>query len=65
MLSQLPKFVQNRDGTVTGKVVGRGRLCQLEGCGGWAVSVRWPDGTLTRPCSKGMDEVTDTTWRIQ
>lgn len=64
-MRELPQFVQDREGKETGKVVGVGRLCQLEGCGGWRVSVRWPNGKLTRPCSKGLREIDATTWRIQ
>jgi hypothetical protein len=61
----VPDKVVNRAGTETGRVVGSGRWCRLEGCGGWRVPVRWPDGRLTWPCSKGMKEITATTWRIQ
>ena len=65
MLTDMPKFVQSRSGDVTGRVVGHGRPCQLEGCRGWTISVRWPDGHLTRPCSKGMAVVDTDTWRIE
>jgi hypothetical protein len=45
--------VVSRDGKRIGKVVGT-RRCQLAGCTGRCVGVRWSDGKLTRPCSKGM-----------
>lgn len=57
--------VQNRDGTETGTVVGRGSVCSMDGCGGWRVSVRWPDGTRTRPCTRAMARVSNGLWRIQ
>ena len=47
------ELVQERDGYTIGKVVGR-RRCQLEGCSRPRLSVRWPDGRLTIPCTGGM-----------
>ena len=53
-MTKLPKFVISRDGTETGRVVSaHGSPCQLEGCNGVKYGVRWPDGKLTRICSKG------------
>jgi len=63
----LPKGtpVVNRDGSQSGKTTGGERLCrQVEGCTGVQVAVRWPDGRLTWPCSRGMDHRTDGSWRI-
>lgn len=37
-------------GTITATSV-----CNLEGCRGLRLHVRWPDGKRTRPCSKGCD----------
>jgi hypothetical protein len=60
--------VYGRKGTrfakVAGRVVGR-RLCTLESCGGERLAVRWPDGHLTWPCSKGMTQrLEDKAWQI-
>ncbi len=46
--------IVNRTGTKAGVVVGGGDPCQLEGCNGVRLSVRWQDGKLTRPCTKGL-----------
>ena len=37
-------------GTATGST----RRCRLEGCTGIRVMVRWPNGKVTWPCTKGM-----------
>ena len=50
-------YVLDRDSAKVGVVIGGGDDCQLEGCGGVKLSVRWPDGQLTRPCTKGMTDV--------
>jgi hypothetical protein len=41
-----------RVGFTTGGV----RRCQLDGCPGIRVGVRWPDGRMTWPCTEGMDQ---------
>ncbi len=46
--------VVSRDGRQSGKVIGGGDHCQLSGCTGIRLSVRWDDGKLTRPCTKGL-----------
>jgi hypothetical protein len=50
--------VYGRRGTdfedVFGLTTGAVRECQLSGCRGVRVGVRWPDGKLTYPCSKGL-----------
>ena len=48
-----------------GLLTGSQRLCQMEGCRGKRLYVRWKDGRITMPCTKGMefDNSTDT-WRI-
>lgn len=59
--------VYGRKGTkfsrVRGRVVGR-RDCTLESCGAVRLGVRWPDGRLTWPCTRGMRKEGNT-WRIQ
>lgn len=68
MLTKVPIYVLSSTGDEIGVVVGSGRLCQLESCGGWCLPVRWPGGKLTWPCSKGMSEVQGSTdlgiWKI-
>jgi hypothetical protein len=50
----LPKFVLSRSGKARGKPTGAFYKCALESCTGTRVTVRWPDGRITRPCSRGM-----------
>ena len=47
--------VKSSMGVETGITTGHTRHCQMHGCNGIRIDVRWPDGKLTRPCSKGMD----------
>ena len=51
--------VIGRYGTVRGRVCGPPTPCDLEGCTGVRVPVRWQDGKLTWPCSKGLTVVED------
>ena len=37
-----------------GKTTGRAHRCRLDGCSGWRIVVKWEDGHVTHPCSKGM-----------
>lgn len=62
--ASLPVAVRDRSGTVEGVVTGRTWRCRLEGCRGVRVEVKWPDGTVTRPCSAGMREVEPGVWQI-
>lgn len=50
-------YVLNRDATQVGVVIGSSEYCPLAGCSGIPLSVRWPDGSLTKPCTKGMVDV--------
>ena len=50
-------YVLNHEETEVGVVVGSGGHCQLAGCNGVKLYVRWPDGELTKPCTKGMSDV--------
>ena len=44
----------DRTGTLTGTIRNhRSRRCTAEGCPGWRIHVKWPDGRSTYPCSKG------------
>jgi hypothetical protein len=47
--------VISRDGKHIGKTTGGERQCAMEGCRGIRIGVRWDDGQLTYPCTKGMD----------
>jgi hypothetical protein len=37
-----------------GLTTGTEKHCQLEGCTGMRIGVKWPGGNTTWPCSKGM-----------
>ena len=52
------------EGDEFGVATGTTRRCQLEGCTGVRVYVRWPDGRLTMPCSKGMSSLGEGGFRI-
>lgn len=56
--------VRSRDGSETGEANGNTHHCRLHGCNGLRVSVRWPDGSHTFPCSKGMTQKRDGSWRL-
>jgi len=46
--------VRSRDFQSQGHTTGSTHRCQLEGCTGIRVTVRWRDGKHTHPCSKGL-----------
>ena len=47
--------VWSRGGREAGKPTGRTRLCcQIEGCTGLQIEVKWPKWRNSWPCSKGM-----------
>lgn len=49
------KTITSRDRVQKGKTTGGFRPCQLAGCCGKRIGVRWPqDGRITWPCSRGM-----------
>jgi hypothetical protein len=47
-------IVWDRDHKEQGKTTGGTRHCGMEGCPGFRVAVRWPDGHLTWPCTEGI-----------
>lgn len=49
--------VLSRDGLERGTVTGGQRKCQLDGCRGWQIGVRWSDKRVTWPCSDGLTMV--------
>lgn len=55
--------VLSSDGTIKGKLTGGSRPCGMHGCTGKTLAVRWENGNLTYPCTKGMD-YTNGTWQI-
>jgi hypothetical protein len=60
--------VISRDGKSIGKVTGGERHCQMDGCTGMRIGVRWNDGKLTFPCTKGMSIVKQggkEVWKIE
>ncbi|GEM_PF-1827673 len=50
----LPMKVTSRTGGIVGKTIGKTRRCRTVGCTGVRIGVRWPNGGITWPCSKGM-----------
>jgi hypothetical protein len=57
--------IKSRDGKLTGRTTGGTRRCQLEGCSGTRVAVKWPDGNITWPCSEGLIQTGRFTLRIR
>lgn len=56
--------VVSKDGEI-GFLTGGNYKCQMEGCRGARLSVRWADGKITRPCTKGMVYSEDSrTWKM-
>lgn len=55
--------VHAKDGAV-GYTTGGQRNCQLAGCPGKRLAVRWSDEKVTYPCTKGMKYEADG-WKIQ
>ena len=56
--------VVSRDHKYSGVTTGSTHKCRMEGCLGLRVSVRWSDGKITYPCSKGMQVMSDGRWHI-
>ena len=48
------ELVKSSDDKSTGHTTGGTRECQMEGCRGQRLGVRWEDGKLTFPCTHGM-----------
>lgn len=57
--------VYNTAGTEFGLTTGSTHHCRMEGCTGRRVTVKWPDGKVTHPCSKGMETQPDQSMRIR
>ncbi|MBF3053552.1 hypothetical protein HKW90_03945 [Pseudomonas aeruginosa] len=52
-------LVYDQAGGEAGMATGAVHRCRMEGCRGERVSVRWPDGHFTYPCSRGLVLRTD------
>jgi len=46
--------VMSRDGKLEGVLTGNERSCPMVGCRGTRLGVRWSDGSVTYPCTRGM-----------
>lgn len=55
--------VVTRDGKQRGKTTGASCRCRMSGCTGVRVTVKWPWGQFTHPCSRGMRR-NKKSWRI-
>ena len=51
------KTVYSSDTKFKGLTTGSEFPCRMEGCRGMRIGVRWNDGTITFPCTKGLTEV--------
>ena len=47
--------VLSRDKKFLGILTGEEISCDMEGCTGVCLEVRWKDGQVSYPCTKGMD----------
>lgn len=56
--------VHSSTGVEVGRATGNYHECSMHGCGGQRVSVRWPNGQITFPCSKGMIKERGGDWRL-
>ena len=57
-------LIYNRNGKEAGTPTGAEYPCSMEGCIGHRIVVKWPDGKITRPCSKGMNVREDGDYQI-
>jgi hypothetical protein len=60
----LPKKVWNTQQTEYGTPTGGTRRCQMEGCSGLRIAVRWTDSSLTWPCTRGMSALSEEEMKI-
>lgn len=59
-----PVVVWSKDRVEQGRATGGERECRMEGCRGRRIVVKWPNGKITHPCTKGMRAISDTEWEI-
>ena len=53
----------NRTGSESGVITGGKYPCRQDGCRGRRVGIRWRDGKITFPCTKGIEWKMGS-WRI-
>ena len=58
-----PVFPRHRTVGI-GHLTGKKHRCTLTGCRGLRLATRWPDGTITYPCTYGMAYTEGEGWRI-
>jgi len=51
------KKVYSSDCKEWGHTTGSSQQCRLEGCNGKRLGVRWTNGKITYPCTKGMESI--------
>lgn len=56
--------VYSHDATEVGAATGSTHHCRMEGCTGRRVTVKWPDGKVTHPCTKGLTTREDGAFQI-
>lgn len=59
-----PPTVWSKGRETAGKATGGERVCQMSGCTGTGIVVRWPSGKITIPCTKGMKKTGENEWEI-
>jgi len=64
MQPETPQKVYARGGKIKGLSTGAVYVCQMEGCTGRRLVVKWDDGKISRPCTKGMTVRPDGCWQI-
>jgi hypothetical protein len=58
------RVVWSASGAQRGERTGGWRSCQLAGCRGVQVAIRWPGGKITYPCTRGLVLRPDGDWQI-
>lgn len=54
-----PTIMLSRNGDEAGEIRNlQSYRCPMEGCTGWRICVKWPDGRHTYPCSCGCKKLT-------
>lgn len=56
--------IRARNDVESGLSTGSTHRCRMAGCTGLRVTVRWKNGKVTHPCSKGMELLSDGSARI-
>lgn len=62
--SPFQQRVFSTDGSTFGILTGGSRRCRMEGCLGRSLAVRWQDGQLTYPCSKGLIDLSSGSMQV-